>query len=144
MEFELEWVDPSLVICRTSGVGTVEGYEAMMRALTSDPQFRPGVDVIVDHTNVDISMVTAAEIERVAGLRVQFLGAMASRAASVVGPNSPARYGLGRMFEAHVASQAGTEIELFQTLEEAIAWLRGTDSAVSPAPESSAYVRHLG
>ena len=46
MEFELEWVDPSLVICRTSGVGTVEGYEAFMRALTSDPQFRPGVDVI--------------------------------------------------------------------------------------------------
>jgi hypothetical protein len=144
MEFEIEWVDPSLVICRTSGVGTVEGYEAMMRALTSDPQFRPGVDVIMDHTNADISTVTAAEVEQVAGLRVQFLGAMAGRAAGVVGPNSPMRYGLGRMFEAHVASRAGTKIEVFQTLEEAIAWLRGTGSAAPSAPESSAYVRHLG
>jgi hypothetical protein len=128
MEFELEWVDPSLVICRTSGVGTVEGYEALMRALTSDPQFRLGIDVLIDHTNVDISALTAAEVEQVAGLRVQFLGTKVRRAAGVVGPNSPMRYGLGRMFEAHVASQAGTKIEIFKTLEDAIAWLRGTDS----------------
>ena len=127
MDFEIEWVDPSLVICRTSGVGTVEGYEALMRALTSHPQFRPGVDVITDHTNVDISALTAAEVEQVADLRVQFLGAMAGRAAGVVGSNSPMRYGLGRMFEAHVASQAGTKIEIFKTLEEAMAWLRAPE-----------------
>ena len=113
MEFEIEWVDPSLVVCRTSGVGTVEGYEALMRALTSDPQFQPGVDLITDHTNVDISALTAAEVARVAGLRVQFLGAMVGRAAGVVGSSSPMRYGLGRMFEAHVASQAGTKVEIF-------------------------------
>ena len=124
MEFEFDWVDPSLVICRTSGVGTVEGYEAFMRALTSDPQFRPGVDVITDHTNVDISALTAAEVEQVAALRVQYLGATAARAAGVVGPDSPMRYGLGRMFEAHVDSRVGTKIRLFETLEEAVAWLR--------------------
>jgi len=134
MEFEIEWVDPSLVVCRTSGVGTVEGYEALMRALTSDPQFQPGVDLITDHTNVDISALTAAEVERVAGLRVQFLGAIVGRAAGVVGSSSPMRYGLGRMFEAHVASQAGTKVEIFKTVEEAIAWLRGPDSATPTAP----------
>jgi len=134
MDFEIEWVDPSLVICRTSGVGTVEGYEALMRALTSEPQFRPGVDVITDHTNVDISTLTAAEVEQVAGLRVRFLGAMAGRAAGVVGPDSPMRYGLGRMFEAHVAAQAGAKVEIFKTVEEAMVWLRGADSAAPPAP----------
>jgi hypothetical protein len=135
MDFEIEWVDSSLVICRTSGVGTVEGYEALMRALTSDPQFRPGVDVITDHTNVDISTLTASEVEQVAGLRVQFLGTTAGRAAGVVGPDSSMRYGLGRMFEAHVASRAGTEVEIFRTVEEAMAWLRRPDSAAPPAPE---------
>jgi hypothetical protein len=107
-----------------------------MRALTSDPQFRPGVDVITDHTNVDLSAFTAAEVEQVAGLRVRFLGTMAGRAAGVVGPNSPMRYGLRRMFEAHVASQAGTKIELFKTLEGAMTWLRGTDSTAPREPRS--------
>ncbi|MGD0167394.1 MAG: hypothetical protein ABSC51_08905 [Gaiellaceae bacterium] len=136
MEFEIEWVDPSLVICRTFGVGTVESYRALMRALTSDPQFRPGIDVIIDHTKVDISALTAAEIEQIASLRVQFMGATARRAVGVVGPNSPMRYGLGRMFEAHVASQAGTKVELFKTLEEAMAWLRPDDAVVSPRTPS--------
>jgi len=134
MDFEIEWVDPSLVICRTSGVGTVKGYEALMRALTSDPQFRPGVDLITDHTNVDISALTAAEVEQVAGLRVQFLGTMAGRAAGVVGPNSPMRYGLGRMFEAYIESGAGAGVEIFKTVEEAMTWLRGPDFVAPPPP----------
>lgn len=134
MEVEIEWVDPSLVICRTSGVASVESYEDMMAALISEPQFRPGVDLIVDHTNVDVSALTAADIEQIAGLRARFAGDVAGRAAGVVGPGSPMRYGLGRMFEAFVDSQPGTKITVFETLEEAMVWLRGTDSTVAPAP----------
>jgi hypothetical protein len=104
----------------------------MMKALASDPQFRPGVDLIVDHTNVDVSALTGAEIERVADLRARFAGSVAARAAGVVGRGSPLRYGLGRMFKAYADSQPGTEIRMFETFDEAMAWLRGNDSA-SPA-----------
>jgi hypothetical protein len=128
MEFEIEWIDPSLVICRTSGLASVEGYEAMMEALTSQPQFRPGVDLIVDHTNVNVSALTVAEIEQVAGLRAQFAGNVAARAAGVVGPHSPMRYGLGRMFEAFVNSQPGTKITVFETVEEAMVWLQADEA----------------
>jgi hypothetical protein len=131
MEFEIEWVDPSLVICRTSGVASVEGYQAMMAALTSQPQFQPGVDLIVDHTGADISALTAAEIEQIADLRARFAGDVAMRAAGVVGPGSPMRYGLGRMFEAFVDSNPGTKITVFETVEEAMAWLRGTATTPS-------------
>jgi len=134
MEFEIEWVDPSLVICRTSGLASVEGYEAMMRELTSDARFRPGVDLIVDHTNVDVSSLTAADIEQVAGLRARFAGNVAGRAAGVVGPGSPMRYGLGRMFEAYVDSRPGTNVTVFETVEEAIAWMRGTVFTAPPKP----------
>jgi hypothetical protein len=133
MEYEIEWVDPSLVICRTSGLASIEGYEAMMRALVSDPKFRPGIGLIVDHTNVDVSALTAADIEQVADLRARFAGNVAPRAAGIVGPGSPMRYGLGRMFEALVELQAGTDITLFETVEEAIAWLRGPDYAARSA-----------
>ena len=134
MGYEIEWVDPSLVICRTSGLASVEGYEAMMRALVSDPKFRPGIGLIVDHTNVDVSALTAADIEKVANLRTRFAGNVALRAAGVVGPGSPLRYGLGRMFEAFVELQPGTDIALFETVEEAIAWLRGPGSTAPTAP----------
>src|ERR1035437_4484025 len=120
MNFEIEWVDPSLVICRTSGVASVEGYEAMMAALTAQPQFQPGVDLIVDHSSADVSALTAAEIEQIADLRARFMGNMAARAAGVVGPGSPMRYGLGRMFEAFVDVQPGTKITVFETVEEAM------------------------
>jgi hypothetical protein len=106
----------------------------MMAALISQPQFRPGVDLIVDHTNIDVSALTAADIERIAGLRARFAGDVAGRAAGVVGPGSPMRYGLGRMFEAYIDSQPGTKITVFETVEKAMAWLRGTDSAAPPAP----------
>ena len=135
MEFEIEWLDPTLVVCRTSGLASVGGYEAMLRALASDPQLRPGVDLIVDHTNVDVSALTGAEIEQVADLRARFAGNVVGRAAGVVGADSPLRYGLGRMFKAYSDVQPGTPIRVFATLEQAVAWLRGPDSAAKPEPE---------
>jgi hypothetical protein len=102
MEFEITWIDRSLVICRTSGVASIEGYRAMMQALTSQPQFRPGVDLIVDHTSVDASALTAVEIEQVAGFRVHFTGTTAGRVAGVIGLDSPMRYGLARIFSAYI------------------------------------------
>jgi hypothetical protein len=135
MEFEIEWVDPSLVICRTSGGASAEGYEAMMQVLTADARFRPGVDLIVDHTNVDVSGLTAEDIERVAGLRARYAGDVPARAAGVVGPGSPMRYGLGRMFGSFVDTRSSTGVMIFETVSEAVAWLRGTDSMANPAPE---------
>ena len=49
MEFELTWVDRSaLVICRTYGTASVEGYREMLQALILQPEFGPGVDLVVD------------------------------------------------------------------------------------------------
>jgi hypothetical protein len=134
MEFEIEWVDPSLVICRTSGLASVEGYEAMMRALAEDPRFRPAVDLIVDHTNVDVSALTAAEIEQVAGLRARFVGNLVARAAGVVGSGSPLKYGLARMFGAYLGTQPNAGFTVFETIDEAVAWLRETDLATPSKP----------
>ncbi|MGZ4385034.1 MAG: hypothetical protein ACXVY3_10590, partial [Gaiellaceae bacterium] len=100
------------------------------------PQFGPGIDLIVDHTNVDISSLTTAEIKQVAGLRVQSAGATTGRSATVVGPGSPLRYGLGRMFGTYVDSLGGSEIRVFTTLDEAMAWLRGSDPPVRSEPPS--------
>ncbi|MGD0165968.1 MAG: hypothetical protein ABSC51_01575 [Gaiellaceae bacterium] len=128
MEFELEWLHPSLLICRVSGVSTVEGCEAIMRAVISEPQYRPGIGVITVETGVDVSALTAADIEQIANLNAQFAHVPAVRSAVVVGPHSPTRYGLARMFEAYTESQENTEVEVFETLGEAMAWINEGDS----------------
>ena len=123
MEFELTWVDQSLVICRTNGTASVEGYREMLQALISQPEFRPGVDLVVDHRSVDVSALTAVEIEQIAGFRVE-LGKAAGRSVGVAGLDSPLRYGLARMFGAYTHSRAGIEISWFETLDDALRWLR--------------------
>ncbi|MGD0165700.1 MAG: hypothetical protein ABSC51_00210 [Gaiellaceae bacterium] len=128
MEFELEWVDPSLLICRLSGVATVEGGKAVQRAVLSEPQFRPGIGMIVVETNLDVSALTASDIEQIAALRAEFTHVPPVRSAVVAGRDSPARYGLTRMFEAYTESQENAEVEVFETLDEAMAWINEGDS----------------
>ncbi len=128
MEFEFTWVDPSLVVCRPSGVAEVKGYKAFLQALISSPEFGPGVKVLMDITALDVSSLTAADMEELASLRVGFAGERKARSAMVVGPGSPLRYGLGRMFEGYVSSQVGFETRVFEEFDEALAWLKTGDA----------------
>lgn len=134
MEFELEWVHPSLLICRLSGVATVEGGKAVRRAVLSEPQFRSGIGMVIVETNLDVSALTASDIEQIAALRAEFAHMPPVRSAVVVGLDSPARYGLARMFEAYTESQENATIKVFETLDEAMAWLTETDA---PVPSES-------
>ena len=132
MEFEFTWVDPSLVVCRTSGVASVKGYEELIRALSSSPKFGPSVKVLMDHTALDVSGLTASDMEEIASLRVRFTGESKARSALVVGPGSTLRYGLGRMFEGLLSSQVDFEIRVFKELDEALVWLQADDADAAP------------
>jgi len=132
MEFELTWVDPTLVVCRTSGVASVQGYEEAIRALASSPEFGPGVKVLMDHTALDVSSLTATDMEDIASLRARIAGEGKARSAVVVGRDSPLRYGLSRMFEGYVSPQVELEVRIFEELAEALIWLQADDA--EPAP----------
>jgi hypothetical protein len=132
MEYEFIFVDSSLVICRSFGVASVEGFVDSVEALTSDPRWRPGMDTISDHTHLGISQLTASDIEQIAsqeGERSDEIGP--GRAAIVVGPDSPNRYGLARMFEAYIEPLVGANFRAFRTFGEALVWLRGPDFSLS-------------
>jgi len=134
MEFELEWVHPSLLICRTSGAATVEGFIALFQAMRSHPQFRPGMNVLADHSSLDVSSITASEIEQVADMRARLVRETGARSALVIGPGSPMRYGLARMFEAYIEPQVETEVQVFETFDEAMAWLTEANAPVPSEP----------
>lgn len=138
MEFELTWINPSLVVCRPSGQAEVKGYEEVLRALTSNPDFGPHVSMLMDMRDLDVSMLKASDMEELASLRARIAGDSKARAAIVAGSNAPLRYGLGRMFEGFVASQVQFEVRVFEEYDEAVAWLQSTDSSTAADNTSSA------
>ena len=128
MEYEFIFVDSSLVVCRTFGVASVQGFVASLQALTSDPRWRPGMDTINDHTLLDASLFKASDIEQIANREGEYSGEIGQgRAAIVVGPDSPTRYGLVRMFEAYIEPLVEAKVRAFWTFDEALAWMRGPD-----------------
>jgi len=131
MEFELTWIDSSRVVCRTSGKALAKDYAALLRALTSSPEFGPEVRVLMDFRALDVSSVTATDMEKIASLRARLASEGNFRSAMVVGPGA-LKYGLGRMFQSFATAQTEIEISIFETLDEAMAWLQADDA--EPAP----------
>jgi hypothetical protein len=131
MEFELTWIDSSRVVCRTSGTASAKDYAALLRALTSSPEFGPDVKVLMDFRALDVSSVTAADMEKIAILRARFASEVNFRSAMVVGPGG-LKYGLGRMFQSYATAQMELEVSVFHTFDEGMAWLQADD--VEPAP----------
>jgi hypothetical protein len=131
MEFEFTWIDSSLVVCRSSGAASADGFAALLSELAAQPEFGLGVRVLADHSELDASGISAGDIERIAEVRAVSARGTGMRTALVAGSDSPARYGLARMFEAYVVSQDDGSIKVFEDFGEGMAWLRALDS---PSP----------
>jgi hypothetical protein len=91
--------------------------------------------MLSDHTDLDVSVLSAAEIEKIAAARDRYAGSLGARSALVVGHHSPAKYGLTRMFEALAAEEPGDLVRVLETSDDALAWLHGEDAR--PLPPAS-------
>lgn len=91
-----------------------------VQRLLSDPEFRPGLQILVDHSKTNVPVTTEA-VKATPMLFAQLgqrLGAF--RCAVVVPDDAP--YGMTRMTEA-LADSGPAEVRAFRSLEEAEAWL---------------------
>jgi len=132
MGFEFSWIEPLLVSVRTSGVASAEGFAALYEKLAAEPGFGPGVKMLSDHTDLDVSELSAEDVEKIAAARDRYAGSLGACSALVVGPRSPAKYGLARMFEALVAEGPNDLVRVFETRDEALVWLRIADTTSAP------------
>lgn len=138
MEFEFTWIEPLLVDVRTSGPASAEGFAALYEKLAAEPGFGPGVKILSDHSDhsdLDVSELSAEDVEKIAAARDRYAGSLGAYSALVVGPRSPAKYGLARMFEALAAEGRGDLVRVFETRGEALVWLRVANTmSAPPAP----------
>lgn len=66
MRHSIEFADnPDGVIIHTFGRANAEGFRALNDALVSDARFRPGMQILVDHSQLDASRLTGSEIEEI-------------------------------------------------------------------------------
>jgi hypothetical protein len=66
MRHTIEFVEnPDGVIIHTFGRPDVEGFRVLNDDLLSDARFRPGMQILVDHTQLDATELTVSEIDEI-------------------------------------------------------------------------------
>jgi hypothetical protein len=123
VDFEISF-EPGrdLMVIRTSGPATVEDVAESMRARVQHPCWRPGLDVLIDHSALDTSGVDAKTVESLLRALEPYAGAVGSGRSALVVPNS-ITFGFARMFEALAQERLPRRYHVFRSLEEAEAWL---------------------
>jgi hypothetical protein len=122
MRHSIEFADnPDGVIIHTFGRANVEGFRALNDALISHPRFRPGMQILVDHSHLDASQLTVTEIEEI--------GTHLLTLADLIGPSpialiaSDALTRLATQASADSVQSAALNPVIFETFAEGIVWL---------------------
>ncbi len=137
MEFQVNFgLTPEAAILTTSGVARVEDFLKLSQALVDHPRFRAGMPILIDHTRLDASVLTAKDVRAIG----EFVATIAER----IGPSSIAvvvpdqlTFGFVRMGEMR-ANQPQLNVSIFYSLPEAVEWLE----QMQPPAESAGEARH--
>jgi hypothetical protein len=115
--------DPQDVTITTSGTATLAAFDAWIEEVLTDPRYRPGMKVLVDHRQVDGSNFTADDVRALADANIRNDSRIGpSIVAKVMG--EPYKYGLARMWQAYVEGRLALQTRVFYGIDEALEWLR--------------------
>jgi hypothetical protein len=131
VEHEINWdSNPEDAYVTASGVATVEAMNDCQQELTSDPRFRPGMRVLIDHRRVDWSRMTPEYVRNVVDMLIRSAERFGATYCAMV-MWKQVDFGMARMQQhyAEVDSQLQIEFRVFMTIENARSWL-----ATLPAP----------
>lgn len=122
-----------VLLTEATGVVTESDLISHLRSHVEDPELRPGMDEIVDLRGVTELDLSTPALRRVILFEQQHLEPFRlARIAIVASTDLP--FGLSRMYQS-LTDQAGTEVSVHRTLEEAEIRLGagGTGGTISPA-----------
>lgn len=132
LDHRIEFIDnPPCVTVTTSGEADWRGWYRYYEELVADRRFRPGLPILIDHSAIDASSLSTAEVGTVARIAAGFEAKLQpSRRAIVV--SDALKFGLARMVQG-IADPDATSSGIFRSREEALEWLARASRAVAGA-----------
>lgn len=131
MDYELDVVEgPFQVILRTSGVASVKVFTRLNHVLRSDPRISDGMNMLLDHSRLDMSQVTTEQIRSIAANTsgdYQGRGGLVA----IVMPQ-PASFGLGRMWQSFTGEEISARTRVVDSVEAAYRWLQAEVASQAP------------
>ena len=135
MEHEITWGgDPEDARVTTWGTAKIEGLDAWVEEGLSDPRYRPGMRILIDHSRLDWSGLTPTDIQQ----RIELFAKQATRLGQISAAlvmRAPVDFGIARMEQAYIELHPEIQIELgvFLSIEAAREWLRTLPKPDPPA-----------
>ena len=115
--------DPEDVLVISRGFASREGLARQLDALLTHPEFRPGLRVILDYTDLSWAAMSSSDVRARAEAGVR-AAKMFGQARIAVVHRGLVAVGILRMLETFAGGSLGFEVEVFTTFPEARAWLR--------------------
>lgn len=110
------------VTVTSSGRADRSGFLRFIDEIVSDPRFRRGMAMLIDHSALDASSLTRHDVQAIGELVGTLSDRVGTSPVAVVVPDT-LLFGLTRMGEAHTGP-AQLRVGIFYSRDEAIAWLR--------------------
>ena len=124
MQHEITFADEAFdVEIVTAGTADLPGFRAFVEEFSTSPSYRPGMNILVDHTHLDANRLTDADMRAIAALVIEFDAQIGSGSCAIVVP-SPHKFRLAGIWQEHVDSHVLMQTALFYTREFAETWLQ--------------------
>ena len=119
--------DPDGVIVHAFGRADIEGFRALNDDLVSDARFRPGMQILLDQTHLDVSELTLSDMDEI-GIHVRSLADRIGRSpVAIVATDALTR--LAAQAFADDSGPAGLKPQIVETMSEGIRWLARQEPA---------------
>jgi len=121
VDFTVEYID-GIFVCTAAGKAESGDAARVIGTMMSHPEWKPGKPRCYDLSNLDAGSLTVNEIRRIAGFASRHKAELGGGKIAMV-TSRDLEYGFSRMLSVFVSQFGETDLEVFRTLEEALAWL---------------------
>jgi len=124
MEFSLDFDNmPDYALLRTKGPASVEGFRIMVKTLVESPEWITGTPQIVDHRELDITVIVPDELKAVKGILDDFSKELGHGACAFV-MGDELGFGYARMYEILGGDTIHSDVEVFYSFRDALIWIK--------------------
>jgi hypothetical protein len=125
MDYVIDFAADADIVVTTSGLADTGGMRRFLNEIVSDERFRAGSSLLSDHSALDFSGLTPADIRDISEMVSQLNELHGFGPVAAVVPNSFA-FGLARMGQTLLKTDLRGRI--FYSREDALEWLNEFDS----------------